>query len=291
MMNRPLIEHLALIAGRGAYPLQLAESAKQQGIKRLSVIAFKRETDSAIERLCDDIHWIHLGQYGAMLDALQQCQARHAVMAGQITPTHLFTVRMDKALLALLARLPLRNAETIFSAVGDDLRAMGIDLLPAYLFMESSMPSPGTLGRRHPTPSEERDIALGLKIAKAISAMEIGQTVIVKEGTILAIEAFEGTDAAIERAGQLGGPGVVVVKVAKCGHDMRFDIPVVGLRTLKGLKKIKAAVMAIEAQRSIILERDKVIREADDMGLCLIAVNEDFYSSSHNKELSISPAP
>lgn len=272
-MSSTIPEHLVLIAGRGAYPLELAVSAKYQGVRRLSVVAFKKESDAGLNRLADDIAWIHLGQYGAMLQALAASGARYAVMAGQITPTHLFTVRMDKALLELLARLPVRNADTIFSAVGADLRKLGIELLPASRFMEKSMPAPGLLSRRAPTPEENQDIALGLKIAKATSSLEIGQTVVVKRGTILAVEAFEGTDACIARAGELSGPGAVIVKVAREGHDMRFDIPVIGPRTLKGLKQIQAAVLAIEAGRAILLEREKTIEAANAMNLAWVALD------------------
>lgn len=271
-MSLSIPEHLVLIAGRGAYPLELAASAKHQGVRRLSVIAFKKESDSALDRLADDIAWIHLGQYGVMLQALAATGARHAVMAGQITPTHLFTVRMDKPLLALLARLPVRNADTIFSAVGEDLRKIGIELLPASQFMEKSMPTAGLLTRRAPTLEENLDIELGLIIAKTTSRLEIGQTVVIKHGTILAVEAFEGTDACIARAGDLGGPGAVIVKVARENHDMRFDIPVIGLRTMKGLKQIKAAVLAIEANRAILLEREKTIQAADAMDLALVVL-------------------
>ncbi len=266
-------EHLVLIAGRGAYPVELALSAKHQGVRRLSIVAFKKESDPALDRLADDIAWIHLGQYGALLQALSATGARQAVMAGQITPTHLFTVRMDKPLLDLLARLPVRNAETIFGAVGEDLRKIGIDLLPASRFMEKSMPGPGLLSRRPPTDEETRDIALGLNIAKATSRLEIGQTVVVKRGTILAVEAFEGTDACIARAGELGGPGAVIVKVAREDHDMRFDIPVIGPRTLKGLKQIQASALAVEAGRAILLEREKTLQAADAINLAFVVLD------------------
>lgn len=275
MMSEPKVQQLLLIAGRGAYPLELAHSARQQGVKRLVAVAFKRETESAIEKLTDAVHWIHLGQYGAFLEALRQSGIRHAVMAGQITPTHLFSVRPDKALLTLLNRLKTRNAETIFGAIAADLKAIGIDLLPAYLFMEAAMPAPGCLGLRTPSASEQSDIDLGLRVAKTTSGLEIGQTVVIKQGTILAVEAFEGTDETLERAGRLGGPGAVVVKVAKRGHDMRFDIPIVGLKTLKVLRQIQAAALAVEAGRTILLERAKLIVEANRINLVLIAVKTD----------------
>ncbi|MBN1269918.1 MAG: UDP-2,3-diacylglucosamine diphosphatase LpxI [Kiritimatiellae bacterium] len=271
-MSQPVPEALGIIAGKGVYPLLLAESAKKQGVKRVFVIAFKRETDCRIERLADEVTWVHLGQLAPVIEAFRKSGVAKAVMAGQITPTHLFNIRMDRAMLDLLKKLPVRNAETIFGAVGERLKAVGVELQPAHLFMESAMCPAGLLSKRAPTDAERADIDLGLQVAKLTSSIDIGQTVVIKQGTILAVEAFEGTDAAILRAGKLGGPGAVVVKVAKQGHDMRFDIPVVGMHTMKVLKKVRAAVLAVEAGRAIVLEREEVAAEADRLGMSLLAV-------------------
>ncbi len=266
------IETLALIAGKGVYPIELAKSARMQGVKHLHALAFKGETDRALARFVDQLDWIHVGQLGALLDGVRRSGARVSVMAGQITPTNLFRVRLDRPMLDLLGRLRERNAETIFGAVGEELAAIGVELAPASLFMESAMPGPGTLGARAPTAQEQADIRLGLQVAKAASGLDIGQTVILKRGTILAVEAFEGTDAAIRRAGELGGPGAVVIKVAKRGHDMRFDIPVVGLHTFKTLKKARVSTLAVEAGRTILLERDRLVAEADRLDIAFVAV-------------------
>jgi DUF1009 family protein len=238
-------------------------------------VAFDGETDRHIEELADETTWIRVGQLEALITALQGSGVRHAVMAGQLTPTKLFKVRMDKMMRELLQDLPERNAETIFGAVGERLSSVGIELLPASVFMESAMPGAGILTARHPTDSNQIDIRLGIRVAKATSDLDIGQTVILKEGTILAVEAFEGTDAAIERAGELGGPGVVVVKVSKDQQDMRFDIPVIGLKTIKLLARIKAAALAIEAGRSIILEQDEVMQVADKNEIAVVAIDAD----------------
>lgn len=266
------VDHLAIIAGKGAYPLLLAESARKQGVKRISVVAFKGETDATIARHADQVRWLRVGELVPFLNAMRDSGAHHAVMAGQITPTNLFNVRLDRPMFDLLCRLRVRNAETIFGAVGEELKKIGIDLLPAYLFMESAMPDVGIMTVRQPTESELADIELGLRVAKTTSGLEIGQTVVVKQGTIIAVEAFEGTDETILRAGKLAGAGTVIVKVAKHGHDMRFDIPVIGERTIKLLKKIKAAVLAVEAKRTIVLERDRIIAEANRHQLCVTAV-------------------
>lgn len=271
-MTAPVPEALGIIAGKGAYPRVLAQSARAQGVRRIFAVAFKGETDRAIEKFADEVRWLYIGQLTAMLEAFRASGVREAVMAGQITPTHLFRVRPDRAMLDLLARLQERNAETIFGAVGDALRGISVELRAASLFMESTMPPPGLLASRAPTAEEQADIALGLKVAKHTSGLDIGQTVVVKRGTILAVEAFEGTDATILRAGEVGGAGAVVVKVAKRGHDMRFDIPVVGEHTLKTLKKARAAVLAVEAGRTILLDREWLVREADRLGLCFTSV-------------------
>ncbi len=262
---------LILIAGNGAYPRLLAESARTHGVRRLCVVAFRGETDPAVARLADEACWLRLGQIGALLDALRRFQCPHAVMAGQITPTALFRVRMDRAALDLLRRLPARNAETIFGAIAAEMHAIGVTLLPASSFMQAHMPAAGSLSRRAPDAREQADIALGVKVARATSGLDIGQTVVVKEGTVLAVEAFEGTDNAIRRAGKLGGPGSVVVKLAKQGHDMRFDIPVVGTNTLRVLKRIRASALAVEAGRAILLEREKLAGLADRQNLAVFA--------------------
>lgn len=271
-MKQSEVKELGVIAGRGAYPRVLAESARAQGVERIFVVAFKKETDRVIEHYADEVRWLHLGRLGQLLDAFRESGVQLVVMAGQITPTHLFHLRMDKPMLTLLGRLKERNAHTIFGAIAEELSGIGIELGEASLFMESAMPKPGVLAGRSPDAREEADIELGIRVAKTTSSLEIGQTVVVKAGTILAVEAFEGTDKTIERAGQLAGPGAVVVKVAKQGHDMRFDIPVIGERTLRKLKKAGVTVLALEARRTILLDEEKVIERAKRMGLCLIAV-------------------
>lgn len=271
-MDEPIPETLCLIAGKGAYPRLLAESARRQGVKRIVAIAFRRETHRLLEKLVDEIHWLYVGQLGALLETLKQSGASHAVMAGQITPTNLFNVRLDAPMMALLKGLKTRNAETIFGAVADELKGQGVELMPASTFMANHMPAAGVLSARSPSDEELQDIELGCRVARTTSGLDIGQTVVVKQGTILAVEAFEGTDETIARAGRLGGPGSVVVKVAKQGHDMRFDIPVVGMHTMKLLARARAGVLAVEAGRSILLERDAVIEAANRMNVSVVAM-------------------
>jgi UDP-2,3-diacylglucosamine hydrolase len=269
-MSENPIREFALLAGSGAYPLLLAQEARKQGAERIVAIAFSRETDRAIEKLADSVRWIHVGQIGKMMDALKESGCRQAVMAGRFAPTHLFRVRPDAWAFRILSALPVKNAHTLLGALVNELQAIGIEVLPASTFMRAYMPEAGLLSVRAPTQKEQVDIALGFKVATATSGLEIGQTVVVKDGVILAVEALEGTDQAILRGGKIGGPGVVVVKVAKEGHDMRFDIPVIGTRTMKVIKKVKASVLALQAGKAIILERDQVVRAANTLGVCLL---------------------
>lgn len=266
---------LGVIAGRGTYPWQLARSAHAQGVKRVVAFAFKGETARAIRTFADEVVWLHLGQLGALLDAVKAAGITQIVMAGQIKPTRLFNLRLDARSLSILRQLKVRNAHTIFGAVADELKSVGAELMPAYRFMESEMPDPGVLGARAPSEREAADIQLGAHVAKVTSGLDIGQTVVVKEGTILAVEGFEGTDDTIRRAGRLGGAGAVVVKVAKRGHDMRFDIPIIGLRTFKMLKKAKVSCLAVEANRTILLEREKLVAEADRLGIAFTAFHAE----------------
>ena len=280
-MNSYVPEKLGIIAGKGSYPLLLAESARQQGVRTIFALAFNGETERRIEQLADRVEWVRLGQLGTAYAALQASGIPQFVMAGQITPTSLFNMRMDRELLALLGRLRERNAHTIFGALTAELSKRGIEMLPASRFMEAHMPNPGLLTTRSPSPEQQADIELGMHVAKTTSSLEIGQTVALKNGTILAVEAFEGTDETIQRAGKLGGAGIVVVKVSKHGHDVRFDLPVIGERTLKALRKAQAAVLAVEAQRTILLDRPALLAQAEKQGLCMVAIDTQPLTSSH----------
>jgi len=262
-------ETLALIAGRADYPLLLARAARARGVKKITAVAFKGETSREIEQAADTVIWIHAGQLTPLLAALKKSGAKHAVMAGQVSPKILFFFRMDKALLNLLKSLPVKNAHTIFGAITKEIEKVGVELLPACSFMQDYMPSAGVLTARAPDERELTDIGIGRRVIKDTSHLDIGQTVVVKEGMILAVEAFEGTDKTIRRGGKLGGKGAVVVKVPKVGHDMRFDIPVIGANTLKSIKKANASCLAIESGGAILLHKEDLIARANALGLAV----------------------
>jgi DUF1009 family protein len=262
-------EHLALIAGRADYPLILARAARAAGVQHITAFAFKGETRRSIADVADTVVWGRVGQLAPLLDGLHSCEAQQAVMVGQIAPKNLFNVRMDRKMIHLLRSLPAKNAHSIFGAITAEIEGIGVELLPASSFMQDYMPSAGLLTRRAPDERELKDVEIGRRVIKDTSHLDIGQTVVVKDGMILAVEAFEGTDQAIRRGGKLGGKGAVVVKVPKLGHDMRFDIPVVGTRTLNSIKKAGCSCLALEEGGAILLHREELVAQADRAGLAI----------------------
>src|SRR3984957_3538259 len=218
---------LGIIAGNRSLPLIFARQARALGVKRLTAVAFEGETDPALASLVDDIVWLKVGQLSKMISAFTSRGVTHCVMVGQIAPKNLFDLRPDLRAMSLLFKLKEKNAHTIFSAIADELKKDGVELIEATPWLQPLMPGAGfALG---PKPSAEQlaDVAFGYRIAKEVSRLEIGQIVVVKRGTVLAVEAFEGTDKCLARGGELAGSdgGAVAVKVAREKHDLRFDIP------------------------------------------------------------------
>ena len=290
-MKAEIPESLILIAGRQAYPAMMAKAARAAGVRHIVVIAFRGETTRAVLSLADEVVWTHLGAMEPFLKKLEATGIRHCVMAGQIAPRNLFYLRYDRMAREMMSQLKVRNAHTIFGTVVEAIEARGIEVMPGNAFMERYTPDAGPIGRRAPTEQEQADIELGLRLVKGTSEFEIGQTVAIKDGVIIAVEAFEGTNAAIRRAGRVGGPGTVIVKVPKAGHDMRFDIPVVGIKTLKMMKWAKASCLAVEAGRTILIEREKLMDLADRLGMAFVAVESDSFTTKGNEKKQISVTP
>ncbi|MEP6699373.1 MAG: UDP-2,3-diacylglucosamine diphosphatase LpxI [Verrucomicrobiota bacterium] len=262
---------LGIIAGNGVYPLLLADAARRAGVKKIVAAAFGDETDDQISRKVDEIHWLRVGQLNRLLDCFRTSGVTRAIMAGQIAPQNLFDLRPDWKMLLLLARLKRRNAESIFAAIADELARAGITLLPATSFLEDCLAPVGVIAGRKLTPREEDDVSFGFQIAREISRLDIGQTVIVKNGTVLAVEGFEGTNETIRRGGCLGGKNAVMVKVAKPNQDMRFDVPVIGVATIDVAMKAHLRVIAIEASRTLLLEKEAIIELAGRSHLSIVA--------------------
>lgn len=270
-MNIP--DSLVIIAGRGVYPQMLMNAAREAGVLKLVVVAFRGETTRDTVTLADEVRWVRVGQLQRLLDTLKDLQIQQVIMAGQIAPSNLFNVRMDALAMSLLRELPVRNAHTIFGSLVEQIEKLGIVVLPGNSFMEPYTPVAGTLSCRAPDARERADMKLGLRLVKGTSEFEIGQTVVIREGMIIAVEAFEGTNETIKRAGKVGGPGGVVIKVPKRGHDMRFDIPVVGTRTFEVMKKAGISCLAVEAGKTILLEKMRLIELADQLDMAFVALD------------------
>lgn len=269
----PTLDTCGIIAGNRTLPLLFARQARALGIKRLVAVAFEGETDPALGPLVDEIVWLKVGQLSRMLSAFTRHGVGHCVMLGQIAPKSLFDVRPDLRAMGLLLRLKEKNAHTIFGAIGDELKKEGVELIDASPWLRPLMPGPTFALGPKLTEAQQEDVDLGFRIAKEVSRLEIGQTVVVKGGTVLAVEGFEGTDQCLARGGQLAGKqgGAVAVKVAKEKHDMRFDVPCVGPQTLEACAAARIQVLAIEAGRTLVLEQEVIERFVAREGISLVA--------------------
>lgn len=272
MADQP--ETLGIIAGSRSLPRQFVEQARAAGVRRLVMAAFKGETDPAVEALVDETEWMRVGQLDRMVKTFATRGVKQCVMVGQIAPSNLFNLRPDLRAMKLLMRTKERNAHTLFGAVADELARDGVELVTALPWLRPLMPGVGYRLGPEPTAEQLADIAFGHRIAKEVSRLEIGQTVVVKDGTVLAVEGFEGTDACLRRGGELAGRegGAVAVKVAKEGHDMRFDIPSVGDRTIETCAEAGVAVVAIEPGRTLVLDEEDVKRAAKRSRVCLTVI-------------------
>jgi DUF1009 family protein len=266
-----LPETLGIIAGNGVYPRLLADGAHRAGVKKIVAAAFTDETDPTLEQYVELVEWMRVGQLGRLLKFFRSQDIHHVIMAGQIAPKNLFDLRPDLKALMLLGKLKERNAESIFAAIADELAKIDIDLLPATTFLEDSIAKPGVIAGPKLSPREERDVELGWDIAKETARLNIGQTIIIKNGTIVAVEALEGTNETIKRGGTLSREGAVMVKVSKPNQDMRFDVPVVGVETIRIAAESGVRVIAVEAGKTLLLERDAIVELAAHSKLSMIA--------------------
>lgn len=268
----PQVTTLGIIAGSGNYPFALVKSARAAGVQRILVTAFEKETDPSLAGEVDEMEWMRVGQLGRMIRFFESRGVGHAMMAGQIAPGNLFDLRPDIKAVMVLAKLRQRNAESIFGAIGDEMAKAGVHLLPATTFMEEHLAKAGVFAGPKLSRKEEEDVQYGLGIAKEVSRLDIGQTVVVKGGTVLAVEGFDGTNATIKRGGMLGRKDSVVVKVSKPNQDFRFDVPVIGAATLETAAEAKIRVIAIEAGRTLVLERNRVDELAERLKVTLYGV-------------------
>lgn len=262
---------LGIIAGGGKFPLLLAEAARSQGT-RVVAVAHKGETDPALDGKVDKITWVKLGQLGRIIDTFKRNDVHRALMAGTITKPRMFSgIKPDLKGLALMSKLAVFHDDGILRAVADELSAYGIEIIPSTTCMPELLAPPGCLTRKKPTKGQKEDIALGWRIARELGRLDIGQCVVVRDKTVLALEAIEGTDETILRGGRLAREKAVIIKISKPDQDLRFDVPTVGLKTIETMARVKASVLAVEAGKTLLFDKKSMIDRANETGMVIVS--------------------
>jgi DUF1009 family protein len=264
---------LGLIAGNGRFPFLVLDAARAQG-HAVTVVAVNDEAFADLEPYARqrgaELHWISLGHLGKAIKVLKEFGATHAVMAGQVKHTKIFSVLPDLTMLSVMRRLRARNTDAVIAAVVEVMREHGVELLDSTAFLTPLLARPGLLTHRPPTDAERADVEFGYQMADVIAGVDIGQTICVKDRAVIAVEAMEGTDETIARAGRLARGGFAVVKVAKPKQDMRFDVPVVGVATIDVMKAAGATVLSIDAGKTLVVDGEAVLEAADAAGIAVI---------------------
>ncbi|MDA7654081.1 UDP-2,3-diacylglucosamine diphosphatase LpxI [Verrucomicrobia bacterium] len=265
---------LGLIAGGLSLPLEMVQLLRSAGVRKLVVVAFEGETDPALDVMVDELVWLRVGQLSKMIRYFKSHGVGQCIMAGRIAPKNLFDIKPDLRAASLLFRLKEKNAHTIFGGIGDELKKDGIDLIEAVPWIQDIMPGEGFLMGSPLKAKQLDDVAYGFKLAKEVSRLDIGQSVVVKNGTVLAVEGFEGTDDCLSRGGQLAGKKgeAIGVKVAKLDHDMRFDIPCIGLQTIENCIQHKFRALAFEPGKIILLEQESIEQRVQKESFALLSV-------------------
>ena len=268
------LDSIGIIAGNRSLPLEFARLARAAGVKKLVAVAVENETDPALAKLVDEIVWLKIGQLGKMISAFTDRGIKQCVMVGQIAPKNLWDLRLDMRAMSLFFKIKEKNAHSLFGAVANELKKDGVDLVDATPWLAPLMPSNGFHLGPKLSAEQKEDVEYGFKIAKEISRLEVGQLVVVKNGTILAVEGFEGTDKCLARGGELAGKdgGAVAIKVAKEKHDMRFDIPCLGSKKLEVCGASGIKVLAVESGKALLLEREACERLANKDKITLTTV-------------------
>jgi DUF1009 family protein len=249
------------------------EAARTQGIDMV-VAAIKEETFPEIEQHAKTVHWMSLGQLGKLIKTFKSEGVNNAVMAGQVKHKQIFSsIVPDLKMIQLLASLAVKNTDSLIGAVARVLEGEGIHLMDSTLFLKPLLPQPGILTQRAPTDEEKRDLDYGYRLARELGRLDVGQSVVVTDGACVAVEAMEGTDAIMERAALLvNGRALRVVKLAKANQDLRFDVPVIGLATIRLMARLKVSALAIEAGKTLMIDREELLREADTQGIAIVAL-------------------
>ena len=265
----------AIIAGNGHFPFLVLEAARDQGIDPL-VVGIKEEADSELASVASTIHWLSLGEVSKLLDLLVCKKVSRVVLAGQVKHAQLFSsIKPDGLVSRVLQSLPRKNTDSLIGIFVRMLESRGVQVVDSTLFLKPLLPEAGPITRRAPDDEDHLDIAYGREIAKKLADLDIGQTIVVSGRACVAVEAMEGTDATIERAASLSnGRGLVVVKVSKPRQDMRFDVPVVGLRTIQVMRRSNARTLAVDAGKTLLFERSAMIKEADEAGIAIVGMTD-----------------
>ena len=262
---------LGLIAGNGKFPFMVLEGARQSGVQ-VAVAAIREETDPEIERLADRCTWIGIGQLGRMIRFFKDEGVEKAIMAGQVKHVQIFSRAVpDVRMLKVLLKLPRRNTDSLIGAIATELQNEGIELIDSTYFLQDYLPKTGSLTKRQPDNREREDVEYGLEIAHEIARLDLGQTIVIRAKACVAIEAMEGTDATIRRAGTLARGRLTVVKIAKPDQDMRFDVPVVGVPTIEAMIAAGATCLCITAGKTLMFDRDEMIRLANENKIAIVA--------------------
>jgi DUF1009 family protein len=266
---------LGLIAGNGRFPFLVLDAARSLGYD-VTIIALKEEASPELDEAAARepraaVHWISVGHLGTFLKIVKDTGLTRAVMAGQVKHVKIFGGFVpDLTAMALLARVKAMNTDALIAAVADLMRAHGVELVDSTAFLAPLLAGAGQMGQRAPSESERRDLEFGYRMADAIAGLDIGQTIAVKHAAVVAVEAMEGTDAVIARAGDLAGPGVSIVKVAKPNQDMRFDVPIVGLPTIQAMARAGATVLSLDAGKALMFDKSQMITAADAAGIAIV---------------------
>ena len=271
---------IGLIAGNGRFPFLVLDAARAQG-HDVTIVAAKEETfpelNDAAKRHGAPIHWISIGQLGKCINLLKDAGVSHAVMAGQVKHTRIFAggIVPDMTFVSVLRRLASKNTDGLIGAVANVLHDHGIELIDSTSLIQPLLARPGVLTKRSPTEEEQKDFEFGYRMADAIAALDIGQTIAVKHQAVVAVEAMEGTDEVIGRAGSLAGPGVRIIKVAKPKQDMRFDVPVVGIATIQAMRVAGANALSVDAGRTLMIDGEAVLASANEAGIVIVGRNRN----------------
>jgi DUF1009 family protein len=272
-------EELLIFAGRGEYPMYAFEGARKAGVKRICVAGVRGMASKQLLKMADESIVFGVGELQSALTWIETAGFKQMMIVGQITPMALFRTRFDAFTRKLLTEMPVKNAHTIFGKLIELFEARGTKVLPASCFMGDHMPGAGLLAGPTPDATMQGDIDFGHRAAMGICDLDIGQTILVKEGMVLAVEAFEGTNATLRRGAKLGGKGAVMIKVAKRDHDMRFDIPVFGEHTIKLCKKCGIRAVAFQAGRLVMIDKPRVVELANRYGITLIGLDSGLPSA------------